>query len=84
MVENAPKPESPVPMPLENPLVPILRMLSQCLGELDNLDFSGSEQMEFQKQFLLNALLREQEGLARLTGLWELALAATQKKPTPE
>ncbi len=84
MVENAPKPENPVPMPLDNPVVPILRMLSQCLGELNNLDFSGSEQMVFQKESLLNALLRDQEALARLVGLWELAWAATQKNSTPE
>lgn len=84
MVENASNPETPTPMPLENPVVPIVRRVSQCLGELDNLDFSGIEQMVFQKESLLNALLRDQEALARLVGLWELAWAATQKNSTPE
>ncbi len=79
MVENAPKPETPIPMLLINPVVPVLRVLSQCITMLNSLTFSGNEQMELQRKFLVCTLLRDQEAFGQLVGSWELATQEISK-----
>ena len=73
MVAGIENPKTPVPGPLRNPLGDILRVLSQVVVALNNLNFSEHEQLELERRYLLSALTREQEALARFVGMWELA-----------
>lgn len=81
MVENAPKPETPIPIVLlANPVTPALRVLSYCIVMLDNLDFSKNEQLESRRKYLVHGLMCQQEALERLVGQWELEAAQKAEK----
>ncbi len=75
MVDKVPNPKAPNPGPFINPLMPAARTLSQCIVQLDSLNFGKLKRLESQRRFILANLLRNHEDLVRLAGAWELQVA---------